>query len=181
MMSDNPTLSIARFSRRMAWLVTIVFWLLVPALALYVLLMPEQLPYHGWVAMAGLPPRPLPPLVALAVWGALTVASLPALWGLWSLKRLFEGYAAGAIFTVAAARHLHQCGLALVVAGLETPFCSMLLSAALSFDLPKGSRALVLSLSSNDLTLLVIGGLLLVIARVMGEAARIAEDNAGFV
>jgi len=180
-MSETPIESIARASRRMAWLVAAVFWLFVPALALYVLLLPEQLPYHSWIAMAGLPPRPLPGPVSLAVWAALTVAALPALWGLWSLKRLFQGYAAGAIFTVAAARQLRQCALALMVLGLETPFCSMLLSLALSFDLPPGSRSLVLSLSSNDLTLLIIGGLLLVIARIMGEAARLAEENAGFV
>lgn len=180
-MVDQSSVHIARVSRRMVWLTTALFWLLVPALGLYVMVVPEQLAHHGMVAGAGFQPRVLPPLVALAVWGALVAISLPALWGLWSLKRLFEGYAAGAIFTVAAARQLRHCGLALVVAGFQTPFASMLLSGALSLDLPKGSRTLVLSLSGNDVVLLVIGALLLTIARVMGEAARIAEDNAGFV
>lgn len=180
-MSDDTAAQIARLSCRMALVCRALLWLLLPALALYVLVLPEQLPNHGWVAGAGFPVRPLPSPVALAVWGALCIISLPALWGLWSLRRLFEGYAVGAIFTVAAARRLRHCGVALVVAGLETPFGSMLLSGALSLDLPKGSRMLVLSWSGNDVVLLVIGALLLIIGRVMGEAARIAEDNAGFV
>lgn len=180
-MSDDAAVQIARLSRRMAWICRALLWLVLPALALYVVILPEQLPHHGWVASAGFTARPLPPAVALAVWGALGVIALPALWGLWSLRRLFEGYAAGAIFTVAAARRLRHCGVALVVAGLETPFGSALLSVSLSFDLPKGSRMLVLSWSGNDVVLLVVGALLLIVGRVMGEAARIAEDNAGFV
>ncbi|HXP98145.1 MAG TPA: DUF2975 domain-containing protein, partial [Telmatospirillum sp.] len=136
---------------------------------------------HGWVAMAGFKPRPLPPLVATAVFGALSVVSLPALWGLWALKKLFEGFATGAIFTIAAARRLRHCGYALMVAAGLSPIGSMLLSAALSLDLPKNGRSLVISLSTDDLVLLLIGGVLLVVARVMEEAARIAEENAGFV
>jgi hypothetical protein len=180
-MTVDPTAGIARLSRRMAWLVTAAFWAVTPGLALYVLLFPEQLPYHGWVAMAGFQPRPLPPLVAGAVFAALGVVSVPGLWGLWELKRLFEAYATGAIFTVAAARRLRHCGYALMVAGAGSPLGSMLLSAALSLDLPRHGRSLVISMSSDDLLLLLIGGVLLVIARVMGEAARIAEENAGFI
>lgn len=180
-MSEDTLSHIARIGRRMAWLTTALFWLLVPLLGLYVLLLPEQLVHNGMVAGAGFQPRAFPLPVGLAVWAALTVVSLPALWGLWALKGLFEGYARGAIFTVAAARRLRHCGLALVAAGLETPFGSMLLSGALSLDLPKGSRMLVLSLSGNDIVLLVIGALILTIAHVMGEAVRMAEENAGFV
>jgi hypothetical protein len=38
-----------------------------------------------------------------------------------------------------------------------------------------------LSFSSEDLVMILIGSALLIIGRVMGEAARIADDNAGFV
>jgi hypothetical protein len=180
-MTIDPSAGITRLSRRMAWLVTAAFWLVIPGLALYVILFPGQLPYHGWVAIAGFEPRRLPPLVALAVFAALGAVSLPGLWGLWELKRVFEGYAAGAIFSVAAARRLRHCGYALMVVGAESPLGSLLLSAALSLDLSGRRRSLVISLSSDDLVLLLIGGVLLVIARVMGEAARIAEENAGFI
>lgn len=180
-MAEEPLVRIARIGRRMAWLTTTLFWALVPLLGLYVLLLPEQLAHHGMVAGAGFQPRTFPLMVGLAVWAALTVISLPALWGLWALKGLFQGYAQGAIFTVAAAGRLRHCGLALVVAGLQTPFASMLLSGALSLDLPKGSRMLVLSLSGNDVVLLVIGALILTIAHVMGEAVRMAEENAEFI
>jgi hypothetical protein len=178
-MSTDPSVHIARISRRMAWLTTGMFWLWVPALAVFMVIIRDMGSFPG--LMIGVAPRVLPPLVAVAAWGVLTLVSLPALWGLWALKRLFEGYAAGAIFTVAAARRLRHCGYALVAGGIEGPFASALLSVALTFDLPKGSRMLVVSFSSNDIVLLVVGALLLTVARVMGEAARIAEENAGFV
>ena len=54
----------------------------------------------------------------------------------------------------------------------------VLLSLALSIDRPQNARALVVSFSSDDLALLLIGGIVLVIARVMEEAARIADENA---
>ena len=165
----------------MAWLATIGFWLVIPGLGLYVLAFPEQLPYLGWVAIAGFKPRPLPPLTASAVFGALAIVSLPGLWGLWQLKRLFEGYAEGAIFTVTAARRLRYCGFALLVAGMESPLGSVLLSAALSLGLSPTERSLVISVSTDGLTLMLIGGALLIISQVMGQAARIAEENAGFV
>lgn len=180
-MSTDTSVHIIRIGRRMGRLTSGLFWLWVPALAVFVVATRNQGAFPGLMVAAGVPPRVLPLSVALAAWGALTLVSAPALWGLWSLKHLFEGYAAGAIFTVAAARRLRHCGYALVVAGLEAPFASALLSVALTFDLAKGSRMLVVSLSGNDIVLLVVGLLLLTIARVMGEAARIAEDNAGFV
>lgn len=176
-----PSLRIAHLSRRMAWVVTAAFWLVIPGIVLYVLLLPEQLPYHAGVAMAGFTPRPLPPLVAGAVMAALGVVSIPILWGLWELKNLFEGYTRGEIFTVEAARNLRRFGYALMVSAAKTGVGSVLLSAALSIDVQEGRKALVLSFSSDDLALLLIGAILLVISKVMEEASRVAEENAGFV
>lgn len=180
-MTDPSLTRITRLSRRMAWLVTIVFWLVIPSLGVYVLAFPEQLPYQGWVAIAGFKPRTLPPLTAGAVFAVLTIVSLPCLWGLRELKRLFEGYAEGAVFTVTAARRLRHCGFALLVVGMESMPGSILLSGVLSLDLPHHERSLVMSVSAGDLALGLIGCVLLIISQVMGEAARVAEENAGFV
>jgi hypothetical protein len=180
-MSADPPARLCRLGRRMAWLVTALFWSVLPGLALYVLVFPGQLPGLPWVAAAGFAPRPLPAAVAGEVIAALWVVSLPGLFGLWQLKRLFESYARGEVFTAAAARRLRRCGYALIITGAESPFGSLLLSAALSLDLPPGRGSLVVTISSNDLLLALIGGVVLVISQVMVEAARIAEDNAGFV
>lgn len=180
-MCDTSTTRIIRLSRTMARLVTLAFYLIPPLITAYALILPEQLPYHGGVAMAGFEPHRLSLTATAAVTAALLTVSLPLMWGLWELKGLFQGYAAGRIFTVEAAGRLRRCGYALTAAAAKTAVGSTLLSAALSIDMPAGRRSLVLSLSSDDLILLLIGGTVLVIARVMAEAARIAEDNAGFV
>jgi len=181
-MPDSPSeLRIARLSRGVAALLTLALWLLPAGIAAYVLLFPQLLPSHPWVAAAGISPRPLPIGNSLAVLAVLLISASPAFWGLWELRRLFQGYAAGAIFTVAAARRLRHCAYALVSLAAAAPFGAMGLSLALSADLPPGARKLAISFSSDDLGLLLLGVILLVIARVMGEAARLAEENAGFV
>lgn len=125
--------------------------------------------------------RPFPLEVRLVTMLALGMASLPGLWGLWNLRALFRGYAKGAVFTATAARRLRRCGLAVFVAGVLAPVGSALLSVALTFDLAPGSHVLTLAYSLNDLTLAIVGGVLMIIAQVMLEAARISEENDGFV
>lgn len=180
-MTPDPSPSITRLSRTMARLVTVALVLAVPSIVLYVLLLHEQLPYHSEVTIAGFTLHALSPLASVAVMGALLVVALPLLWGLWELRGLFQGYAAGAIFTVDAAGHLRRCGYALMALSGKTLLRSLALSAALSIDRPKGERSMVLAVSSDDLLFLLLGVTVLVIARVMAEAAHLAEDNAGFV
>jgi len=172
---------ISRLSKPMARLVTAAFWLLVPALALYVILFPDQLADRPGLTAAHFPAGPLSAPATAAAIAALVIISAPTLWGLWELKRLFEGYAAGAIFTIGAALRLRACGYAVLLSAAKTGVGSVLLSLALSIDRPQNARALVVSFSSDDLALLLIGGIVLVIARVMEEAARIADENAAFV
>ena len=181
-MRDSPSeLRIAWLSGGVATLLTLALWLLPAGLSLYVFLFPQLLPFHPWVAAAGISLRPLPLGNSVAVLVVLLISASPAIWGLWELRRLFQGYAAGAIFTVAAARRLCHCAYALLALGAIAPFGAMGLSLALSADLPPGARRIAISISSDDLGLLLMGIILLVIARVMGEAARLAEENAGFV
>jgi hypothetical protein len=181
MAASQSEFRIARLSRGVAALLTLALWLLPVGIAVYVLLFPQLLPFHPWVAAAGISPRPLPLGNTVAVLAVLMISASPAIWGLWELRRLFQGYAAGAIFTVAAARRLCHCAYSLLALGVIAPFGALGLSLALSADLPPGARKIAISISSDDLGLLLMGIILLVIARVMGEAARLAEENAGFV
>ena len=91
-----------------------------------------------------------------------------------------EGSRASPLY-VAAARRLRSCGFAVLISAAKTAVGAVLLSMAVSIDLPKDHRVLSVSLSSDDLGLLLIGGIVLVIARVMEEAARLAEENAAFI
>ena len=75
-------------------------------------------------------------------------------------------------------RGFARCVLATAFA---TPLYGAVLSVIVTFDRQPGTRQLNLQFSSTDYTMLLIGAVLLAIATVMAEAARVAEDNAGFV
>lgn len=172
---------VARIARPMARLVTAAFWLLPPLIVAHVLAFPGTLANNPIIASANLNTAHLSWQASGAVVVALMIVSAPTMWGLWELRRLFEGYSVGEIFTVGAARRLRHCGFAVLLSAAKTGVGAVLLSLALSIDLPKGNRVLMISLSSDDIAWLLIGGILLVIARVMEEAARLAEENAAFV
>jgi hypothetical protein len=55
------------------------------------------------------------------------------------------------------------------------------ISLALSWPLGHGHRAISIGFGSNDIGGLFVAGVVFVIARVMAEARRVAEENAGFV
>lgn len=172
---------ITRVSRVLAVVMTALPFLFVGGLAAYVLLLPEQIVGHPWAVALRLEPRPLSGVETAAVYGALLVASLPALWGAWKLRALFRGFATGAVFTHASADHLKGFALALMASSLSGPVGTVLLTGALSLSAPPGRRQLAVSIGSDDVGAALLGLVLLVIAWVMGEAVRVAEENAGFV
>jgi hypothetical protein len=103
------------------------------------------------------------------------------MWGVWELRCLFQGYAVGAVFTVAAAQRFGRFALALMLAAACAPLGSAVLSLALTILGTVPEPSLLILISSTDIGFAVLGGALRVIAWVMRDAARIAEENAGFV
>ena len=76
-----------------------------------------------------------------------------------------------------------RLGLVLAMAGnaLAAMILHPLGSLILTYDNLVGSRHLSVSMSSNTYTLILTGGLLIVIGWVMREAARISDENRQFV
>ena len=103
---------------------------------------------------------------------------LLVMWQLWSL---FGEYSQGRIFSLRALGALRRLGLSLLALFAMRPVVGALLSVALSWDRPRGQRVISLSLGSEDYMLLLLALLLLALARVMQESARVAEENDGFV
>jgi hypothetical protein len=179
-MAVSPRLlSLSRF---MAWLSTAGF-VIVPVVVIYVFLRPEQsqwLMFHiehlGADLNDGVPLEFR--LMALA---CELVAIAFNMWALWSLRTLFLRYAKGEVFSREALGALTNVGKALmggVIAGvvMQGP-----ISLALSWPLGHGHRAISIGFGSNDIGGLFVAGVVFVIARVMAEARRVAEENAGFV
>jgi hypothetical protein len=115
---------------------------------------------------------------------AMLCALIPAgiaSWGLIALAGLFRCYAAGDVFSGKALAALSQVTAALfwyVLAGfvMQAP-----ISVLLTWYLGGHHRELSLAFGSDDVETLFLAGVTFVIARVMAEARRIADENEGFV
>jgi hypothetical protein len=102
-------------------------------------------------------------------------------WAMWSLRQLFANYAAGEVFSQKPLRHLNNVANALFLGVLAGFVMEAPISYLLSLHNPPGHREISLSFGSSDAAWLFIAGAVLVIARVMGEARRVADENAAFV
>lgn len=102
-------------------------------------------------------------------------------YGLWRLQALFGLYAQGTFFTRANIQALRAFAGSLAIAALLSPLVSGLLSVVLTWNNPPGQKALHISFGSQQGLLLLIGGAFWVIAWIMGEAKKIADENAEII
>ncbi len=117
--------------------------------------------------------------VAGGLWSLLPAGIV--LLGLRRLWQLFGEYALGRVFSHRALVSLRGFARCVLATAFTSPIYGAVLSVIVTFDRRPGTRLLNLQFSSDDYAMLLIGAVLLAIASVMAEAARVAEDNAGFV
>lgn len=179
-MSVSPRL--LSLSRLMAWL-SLAGFVLVPAITIYVFLYPDTSRWlmfnidHLGATLNGKVPLDFR-LMALLCEGVSVGFTM---WALWSLRRLFLIYAKGEVFSFGAFRALNNVALALFGGVIGTFIMQGPISYILSYPLGPGHRYISLGFGSGDVATLFMAGVVLVIARVMAEARRVAEENAGFV
>jgi hypothetical protein len=171
-----------RLSRFMSWL-SLAGFVLMPAITAYVFLCPDTSQWlifdinHLGATLNGKVPLNFR-LIALAC-EAIPVGF--CMWALWSLWRLFQIYARGEVFSAKAFEALNHVAWALFGEVIASFLMQGPISFALTYDLGKGHRYISLGFGSGDVATLFMAGVVLVIARVMAEARRVAEENAGFV
>ncbi len=115
---------------------------------------------------------------------ALACAAVPlaiAVWGLLSLRQLFEHFAKGDVFSPATSKTLGALSLALfgfVVTAFvaQAPISYLLMRSA-----PEPRFVFSISIGLEDLVALFAAAVAAVVARVMSEATRVADENANFV
>lgn len=120
---------------------------------------------------------PLPGSARLMGFIVVMIPTAVAMSGAYYLMRLFHLYEQGHIFKLANVRCFRNLSRVLIwwfVAGIVH---RSLLSIALTLHHPKGQRMISLELSSADLTALLLGGILAVIAWVMEEGRQLQEDR----
>lgn len=109
------------------------------------------------------------------------VAMLPLIWALVEIKGLFARCCRGDILSHENARHILRIMQALVAVALMGIVTRTLLGLALTCYDGAGQKMLAASPDGTTAGFMLAGGLLAAIGWVMGEAARVAEDNRGFV
>jgi hypothetical protein len=124
-------------------------------------------------------PLTLQTRVLFALWDLLTSAVLLA--ALYHLWQLFGEYLHARVFGVRALASLRGFARWMLVAAAASPILRAVLSVIGTWQNGPGHRQIVLNLSSDDYMKLLFGVVILAISSVMAEAARIAEDNEGFV
>ncbi|MBB4224804.1 DUF2975 domain-containing protein [Variovorax guangxiensis] len=124
------------------------------------------------------------PIDDAARWRAALVSLLPVgggLFALWHLWRLFGEYGLGRVFGPTAQNALVRFAWAVLLLALLLPLARSLMSVALSMSNPPGQRYVAIGIAWFDCLHILFGAVLVAIARVMAEARRLADDNAGFV
>ncbi len=119
---------------------------------------------------ADLPAAPVGVLHPIQIVLAILITSLPAavgLFALMTLRSLCGLYAQGAIFTAANVTCYRRLGYALLAWVTAGVFYTPLISAVLTYANGTGQRMLVLNLGVSDLSTLIIGGVVLMVAWVM--------------
>lgn len=112
---------------------------------------------------------------------ASALPGLAALFVLWQLWWLFGAYGQGQIFTPASVLRLKRVAQGMLCLPLAQPLSVALVGLALTMDNPVGQRALILNVHWHDYLALLFGLIMLAIASVMGEAVRVADENAEFI
>jgi uncharacterized membrane protein (DUF485 family) len=194
-MAHSGTHRFVRLSRLMMWLTTlgiVVMWVAVFGIVLFVGLIVLEAYLPDWMraqirtqleASTGIPTTPHGLVLASLV---LAIPISVALYGLLAVRRMFAAFARGDVFTAQAARHLQVFAATVLAQAALRPLTAAGL-AVLGGANPPEERASTIAfsiddyLSIHDYFALIAGGVLLAAATVMRDAARIAEENAGFV
>lgn len=144
---------------------------LLTLLSAWLVWQPENL-YVALLGTGAANPLGWPGRIGLLVLGAATFAG--AQYTLLQMLRLFRRYARFEAFTAACAAAIRRVGYGLVALGCLSLISDPALTVLASIGQEEGS--MVISFSSNDVGLLLCGGLLWLIGQVMAEAARHADD-----
>lgn len=171
-----PIMRIQSISRVMIWLTTFglaltlaaVVYVLTDADVLTGLLQDEVLTSEANVALT---PWSRAVLTALILVHAVFGAAI-----LWGVRRLFRAFADGRIFATASAASLRTIGLLMIAYAPAGVVIEAIASVVATIGNPAGQRQLTIGLEGADLQLVLMGGLLLVIGWVMGEAVGMSEE-----
>lgn len=134
-----------------------------------------------WQLQAHVPTQAPDPLARWSAWAGLSLPWWVGWVGLLGVWRLLGRFQRGWLLDMWSAVLVRRIGWVLVLMGpLHALGNSLALSAMTLGNLP-GQRLVGIALQPEHATLLVLGSLLVLLGRVLAEAARVEEDHRGFV
>jgi len=116
-----------------------------------------------------------------AISGLAVLGLTPAFFVLLYFRALFRLFAAGEIFTATATKHLFNAAISMIAGGMIAVVNTTLGGLVLTAGYAPGQHVFTVSVSSVQLAWILAGLILAVMSWVMQEAARLSEENAGFV
>ncbi len=123
---------------------------------------------------------PSPATIVLAgLMGFLPMAAM--IYALVQMRGLFGRYRQGEILTAICALHIKGIGQGLVAGAALGVIANSLQIVILTWANPPGQRVLAIGIETDTIGFLLSGALMILIGRVMAEAARVADENRSFV
>ncbi|MBY4678582.1 DUF2975 domain-containing protein [Marinobacterium arenosum] len=113
---------------------------------------------------------------ALAGYPVAMIGTLLTMAITWQLIRLFRLYRDGEVFSGAVTDCYRKAATLLILLVLTGPLQDLLLGVALSIGQPESNVGV--NLSDSDLTLLLVGIIVRLVAKVMAEAAQLHDEQA---
>ena len=170
-----------RYSQLIVWLCTVVLFL-APAAAIYYLveldafieLAKSQLNLAiQWATVTD--------MQWYGLWGLTLLSVLPALIGIYFLRRAFIRFARGEFFNAINSHHLRLFSLFIFVQAVTSPLHFLLSSLLLSANHPAGQKILAITFGSNDIKTIVFAMIFWVLSDLLVKASRLETENKQFV
>lgn len=116
--------------------------------------------------------------------GAIVLSSIPLIvlaQGLNALRQLFQSYGAGYYFSPESAGQLRKVGQGVALWVLLSFCLEPIMSLWLTMLQPAGQRTITLSFEASQVVALFLAASVMIIARILGSASALAEENQQFV
>lgn len=167
---------IKKSSRRIIW--ALYIWRgVIPLATCLIWLFINQMPGMIQEILPDFVQLPLPLPIRLAGLGVTMIPVGIMIYGITTLIQLFRLYQCSKIFqseNVACLKRLSGTILVLGVTGIIT---NSLLSVALTLHHPPGEHMITFGITDQDITLFILGYVLMTIARVMQEGCRLQQKQ----
>jgi hypothetical protein len=135
----------------------------------------------GGTLVNGAPPVPLPEELRAQLVFILLPIVLCQAFAFTAAWLLFRGYRQGEIFTSSAAKRLTQIGYAILAMAPANLIMKIMMTRMMANTSMPETITFAFTLSDFDFTAVGFGLLAIIIGRVLGEAAKLSEENRLFV